>query len=467
MINLLGAPAPASLLLQPFNAESLKTYRGQASAAVNNQINNQQFKAQFARTALITNGEGLLVEILVGTDRPPEDPRATQILFARLAETLPPGNYTLDPADWPGYSLEHALLGWGLASYEFTTYLKQESREWAKLFIEGVDLGRVDRLLLATFLARDLVNTPAADLGPAELCNCARELAGLHGAEIAIIEGDALEKEYPAVHAVGKASVRPGAVIDLRWGKTEHPRLTLVGKGVVFDTGGLDLKPSAGMLIMKKDMGGAAVALALTRLVLEHKLPVRLRLLIPAVENAVSGIAFRPGDVLRTRKGLTVEVGNTDAEGRLILCDALAEAVTEQPDLLIDMATLTGACRIALGQDLPAYFTPNDQLALGLETASQRAADPLWRMPLWRPYLSKLKSTISDLNNSASTPFAGAVTAALFLHEFVKPFQNWIHLDMYAWRNDALPGYPKGGEASALRALFHFLEDRYSGEGPG
>lgn len=462
MSQLLETQATASHALRPVTAEALKSYRAQATSAFNNQLELQQYKAAFGKCALLVDGEGRLAEVLVGREKPPEDPRSTLILFARLAESLPPGDYHLVPEDWSDLVLEQAALGWGLVGYHFSTYLKEETRQWPRLYIAGVDLTRVARILQATFQVRDLVNTPASDLGPAEIAAAVAELGSRHGAEVTILTGERLEREYPAVHAVGKGSPRQPALADLRWGNPEHPRLTLVGKGVAFDSGGLDLKPSAGMLLMKKDMGGAAVALGLARLILEHQLPVRLRLLIPTVENSVSGHSFRPGDVLRTRKGLTVEVGNTDAEGRLILCDALAEAVGEQPDLLIDMATLTGACRTALGQDLPGYFTPDDGLAQAFEAAAAQAADPIWRLPLWRPYLSTMKSPIADLNNMSSSAFAGATTAALFLQEFVRPYSQWIHIDLYAWRPDAMPGFPKGGEASALRALFQLVQARYS-----
>ncbi len=462
MSHLLETQATASHALQPVTAEGLKAFREQAPEAYRNQLELQQFKAAFGKCALLTQADGRLAEVLVGMEKPPEDPRASLILFARLAESLPPGDYHVSSGDWSELNPEQAALGWGLAGYHFATYLRPESREWPRLFVEGADHARVNSILQATFQVRDLVNMPASDLGPAEIAAAVAELGSRHGAEVTIVSGERLEREYPAVHAVGKGSARRPALADLRWGNPEHPRLTLVGKGVAFDSGGLDLKPSAGMLLMKKDMGGAAVALGLARLIMEHQLPVRLRLLIPTVENSVSGHSFRPGDVLRTRKGLTVEVGNTDAEGRLILCDALAEAMTEQPDLLIDMATLTGACRTALGQDLPGYFTADNELAQAFEAAAERAADPIWRLPLWRPYLSTMKSPIADLNNMSSSAFAGASTAALFLQEFVRPFSRWIHVDLYAWRADALPGFPKGGEASALRALFQLVQSRYS-----
>ena len=308
------------------------------------------------------------------------------------------------------------------------------------------------------------LNTPAADLGPVELAEAAAAVAVRFGAEFGTIEGKALlDQNYPAVYAVGQASARPPRLIDLTWGEAGAPKLTLVGKGVCFDTGGLDLKTSSGMLLMKKDMGGAAVTLALAQVVMALALlPVRLRLLIGAVENSVSGSSFRPGDVLRTRKGLTVEIGNTDAEGRLVLADLLAEADSERPALLIDCATLTGAARVALGPDLPALFTPDDALAQDLLAAGRSAFEPLWRLPLHGPYRDLIDSPIADLNNAGKAGTAGAITAALFLERFVTDTPTWAHLDIYAWNGESRPGRPKGGEATGLRALLGAIETRFT-----
>jgi len=295
----------------------------------------------------------------------------------------------------------------------------------------------------AIFLARDLINTPAEDMSPQDLCAAARGVAEECDAEIAIIEGgQLLERNYPAIYAVGKGSHRPPALIDLHWGDPTHPRLTLVGKGVVFDSGGLDIKAAAGMLLMKKDMGGAAVALALARLVMKTGLPVRLRLLVPTVENAVGPQAYRPGDVVRTRKGKTVEIGNTDAEGRMILCDALAEAVTEEPDLLIDMATLTGAARVAMGQDVPPFWTDADDIAEGLARSAGATGDPIWRLPLWHPYLGGLQRPLADLNNVSSVSLGGAITSALFMHGFFQPSRDSGQVDIYGRRHTNIPGRP-------------------------
>jgi leucyl aminopeptidase len=312
------------------------------------------------------------------------------------------------------------------------------------------------------FLARDLVNTPAGDMGPEELAAAAVQVAEKAGACHRVIVGDALLAEnYPTIHAVGRASTRAPRLVDIVWGEPGAPKVTLVGKGVCFDSGGLDLKPASGMRLMKKDMGGAAIVLGLAQAIIDAKLGVRLRVLLPCVENSVSGNAMRPMDVIRTRKGLTVEIGNTDAEGRLILCDALAEAATEKPALLIDMATLTGAARVALGPELAALFCNDDALAHGLLEAAEAEADPMWRMPLWRPYRKMLDSKTADLNNVSDGPHAGAITAALYLQEFVDPGIPWAHLDVMAWNPQSRPGRPEGAEATALRALYAHIAQRF------
>jgi leucyl aminopeptidase len=320
------------------------------------------------------------------------------------------------------------------------------------------------RLAVAPALVRDLVDTPAADLGPADLVAAAREVAKAHGAKVELTSGDALAQGYPMIAAVGQGATRERAprLIELHWGKDGAPRVAVVGKGVCFDSGGLDIKPASGMRLMKKDMGGAAHALALARLVMAEKLPIRLHLLIPAVENSVSAASYRPGDVLGSRKGLKVEIDNTDAEGRLVLGDALAKAGESEPELIIDFATLTGAARVALGPDLPAMFANDDGLAASLEEAARAVGDPIWRMPLWDGYDEMLKSDLADLANSADSPMAGAVTAALFLRRFVPEGTPWAHFDTFAWRPAAKAGRPKGGDAMGLRAAFAMLQQRYS-----
>jgi leucyl aminopeptidase len=380
--------------------------------------------------------------------------------LAHLPARLPPGTYRL-ASGMPGA----ALLGWATAQYHFTRYRKADDD--APRVLLSTEPARVDEALrqaAATACVRDLVNTAAADLGPAELATAVRTLGEAHGANVTVTLGRELETGFPMIHAVGKAAAkgREPRLIELTWGNPAHPKVALVGKGVCFDSGGLDIKPSAGMRLMKKDMGGAAHALALAGLVMERHLPVRLHLLIPAVENAVSAESFRPGDVLNSRKGLTVENTNTDAEGRLVLGDALTRACEQKPELLIDFATLTGAARVALGPDLPATFANDEALAAELLAAGVAVGDPLWRMPLWDGYDDMLKSDIADMVNAPDGGMAGAVTAALFLRRFVTPGVAWAHLDTFAWRATAKPGRAKGGEAYGLRAAWRLLKDRYA-----
>jgi len=351
-------------------------------------------------------------------------------------------------------------LGWGMGGYRFNRYRKP-ARQPARLVSAAPDAD-AQAVLEAVLRVRDWVNTPTEDMGPQQLEDIARELAAAHGAQVQVIAGDALlEANYPTLHAVGRASHRAPRIIELSWGDETHPRLALVGKGVCFDTGGLDLKGADGMRNMKKDMGGAAHALALAGLVMARKLPVRLSLLVPAVENAVGPNALRPGEVVITRAGISVEIDNTDAEGRLILCDALARAGELQADAILDFATLTGAARVALGPDMPALFANDDTLANAWQSAGDAVRDPVWRMPLWRPYLRYLNSHVADLANAGSR-MAGAVTAALYLERFVPPRTPWAHLDTYAWTDADRPGHPAGGEALGLRAAWAMLKQRYA-----
>ncbi len=378
----------------------------------------------------------------------------------KLAPLLPAGNFHLGPG-FP--DLATATLAWGLGAYKFRRYKTAKETPIARLRIDAsLDAAAILREVEAVALARDLVNTPANDLGPAELADAVRAAVTPFNTTIdEIIGDDLLARNFPLIHAVGAGSDRQPRLIDVTWGDPAHPKVTLVGKGVVFDTGGLDIKPDTGMLLMKKDMGGAANTLALAVMIMGANLPVRLRLLIPAVENAISGRAFRPGDIFPSRKELTVEIGNTDAEGRLVLADALDLADEEAPDLLIDMATLTGAARVALGPDIPPFYTRDDPFAAELQTTAFAVADPLWRLPLWKPYEAGLDSKIADTNNVASGGFAGSITAALFLAKFVSAARIWVHLDIYAWTPAEKPGKPHGGEAQACRALFRVIEKRY------
>lgn len=376
---------------------------------------------------------------------------------------MPQGDYYL-AGEWSAAVKERLALGWGLGAYQFTRY-RQAKPPTARLSVDSTcDLRQVRAQIQAIGLVRDLINTPAEDLMPEHLADTMIVLGKEFGARVEQVVGDALlEQNFPAIHAVGRASVHAPRLLDLRWGEEGNPRLTLVGKGVCFDSGGLDLKSANGMRLMKKDMGGAAHALGLARLIMSTGLPVRLRVLVAAVENAVAGNALRPGDVIRSRKGLTIEIDNTDAEGRLILCDALAEGATEQPELLIDFATLTGAARVALGTEVPALFSNSDELAAGLLAAAEAQQDPLWRLPLYNPYREMLDSKIADIANAANAPYAGAITAALFLREFVPEETAWAHVDVMAWNTRSRPGRPEGGEAMGIRAVSHYLRQRFGG----
>jgi leucyl aminopeptidase len=378
--------------------------------------------------------------------------------LAAAAEKLPEGLYRLGeaPENCGGV---HAALAWLMGGYSFDRYKKKNRRKARLVTPEGVDGEEISRIAENLFLARDLVNTPANDMGPAELEAAARALAKAHGAKVSVVSGAALTKNYPLIAAVGGGSPRAPRLIELNWGKGRL--VTLVGKGVCFDSGGLDLKPSAAMLTMKKDMGGAACVLAAAGMVMGAKLNLRLRVLIPAVENSVSGAAMRPGDVFPSRKGLTVEIGNTDAEGRLILADALADADDQKPELLIDVATLTGAARAATGMELPPFFTDDEKLAADLMRIGAAVQDPLWRLPLWRGYEDTINSRVADLNNNPNYGYAGAITAALFLNRFVKQAKSWAHLDIPAWIDRAKPGRPIGGEGNGARAIYALLKERY------
>ncbi len=380
--------------------------------------------------------------------------------LAAAAEKLPAGVYRLgEVPDFCGGTM--GALAWTMGGYGFARYRKVAVRKARLVLPEGVDGEEVSRIAENLFLARDLINTPANDMGPAELEAAARALAKQHGAKVSVVSGAALTKNYPLIAAVGQGSDRSPRLIEFVWGKPGAPRVTLVGKGVCFDSGGYDLKPSAAMLIMKKDMGGAACALAVAGMVMSAKLKLRLRVLIPAVENSVSGKAMRPGDVFTSRKGLSVEIGNTDAEGRLVLADALSDADDEAPELLIDIATLTGAARAATGMELPPFFTDDEQLAADLARIGKAVQDPVWRLPLWRGYEDTISSRVADLNNNPAYSFAGAITAALFLGRFVGKTRSWVHLDIPAWIDRARPGRPIGGEANSARALYALLKERY------
>ncbi len=381
--------------------------------------------------------------------------------LAQLGFRLPEGAYRLEGAE----AGRDAMFGWAVAQHQFSAYKKPETNKGPRtlLVTKPADIDAAIALADATAMVRDLVDTPAADMGPDRLEALSEDLAKAHKAEFAVTRGDALETGYPMIHGVGKAAMRAHAprLIELEWGNPAHPRIAIVGKGVSFDSGGLSMKTADGMLLMKKDMGGAAHAMALAKLIMQAQLPVRLHLLVPAVENAIDGRAVRPGDILNSRKGLTVEITNTDAEGRLILGDALAKAVEGEPEMILEFATLTGAARVALGGDLPALFVNDDTLAADLLSAGEQVGDPAWRMPLWSDYAAMLKSPIADMVNSAAGGMAGCITAALFLQKFVPAKLPWAHFDTYSWRATAKPGRPRGGEALGLRASWAMLQKRY------
>ena len=438
------------------NRDGFPEWEKTLSAGQRAALGGQRFDGSGYQTAIVPDGDGWFA---VGGVANPED--LSSWCLARLAEQLPEGTYRLAKGE-PG----PALHGWQTAQYTFSRYKKPEKPVGPRILLtkEAQKLDASMAEAQAVCLVRDLVNTPAEDMGPAALEDQCERLAKDHGGKLAVTRGDQLEQDYPMVHAVGRAAARHHAprIMHLTWGKETDPVLAIVGKGVCFDSGGLDVKNSSGMLLMKKDMGGAAHAIALARLVMGAKLPVRLHLFVPAVENAISGNSFRPGDVLNSRKGLTVEIGNTDAEGRLILGDALTRASEEKPDLILDFATLTGAARVALGPDYPALMARRDETAAALIEAGKSVDDEPWRLPLPEAYAEWLHSDIADTNNAHGNSFAGASVAGLFLDKFVGDGLDWAHFDTFAWRPAAKPGRPKGGDAYGLRAAWHMLRKRFA-----
>lgn len=450
-----------SIPIHLVHEDDIDQWRAAQDHSTRNWAVTNAFKAERNKILLVPGAQGRAASVVVGLGR-----RNTREEFAWLAaalpDRLPEGRYQLADS-LPQPAATHFAFGWSYGQYRFERYRRAPAPRCVQLQLpRGADAAEVERLRAATVLARDLINTPANDLSPEVLALTAVEVAKRYAGKHRVIVGDELLKErFPTVHAVGRAAAVAPRVFDMEWGNASHPKVTLVGKGVCFDSGGLDIKPAASMLLMKKDMGGSAVALALAQLVMDAKLPVRLRLILPIVENAISSNAYRPGDVLTTRKGLTVEVGNTDAEGRLILCDALALADEDKPDLLVDMATLTGAARVALGPELPALFTTDDAAAEELLRIGMEESDPMWRMPLWAGYEDELSSKIADLNNVSSSGFSGAIFGALFLRRFVVEARTWMHLDLYAWNGKERPGRPVGAEPQTVRALYSMLKNRY------
>lgn len=455
--SLLAAPLPHALPLIPLVESQFAAWLEGQEETLRRWLTASGFKARPGSFSLIPGPDGRLRAVAAGISRADD-------LWALggLPAALPEGDYALDVAGFDAGQIERLTLGWALGAYQFVRY-RQPKRAMARLALHPACAAeRIENVVAAVTLARDLINTPAEDLMPEHLAEATQALAQKFGATFEQTIGEALlTSNFPVIHAVGRASVHPPRLLDLRWGDSTHPQVTLVGKGVCFDSGGLDLKPSSAMRLMKKDMGGAATALGLARLIMSAGLPIRLRVLIAAVDNAVAGNAFRPGDVLRSRQGLTIEVHNTDAEGRLILCDALSEAASERPEVLMDFATLTGAARVALGTEVPALFCNDEALAAGLLAAAEREQDPCWRLPLHQPYREMLDSKIADIANASDSSYAGAITAALFLKEFIPDGLRWAHFDLMAWNVKTQPGRPEGGEAMTLRTVFAWLEERY------
>jgi leucyl aminopeptidase len=457
-----AAGSTATLPLWLVTESSLPRWLGERSPAVAAWVRAHGFQAERHRVLPLPAADGTIAGAVLGLGALADLEDLKLWHVAALSERLPPFPFHV-ATPLAGRSATHLALGWLLGGYRFAKYRAGPSASRAALTAPPeADQAYVRAAAEATALARDLINTPANDLGPAELAKAAADVAREGGATCRVIAGDELVASgFPLIHAVGKASPREPRLIDIRWGAADRPRVTLVGKGICFDTGGLDVKPSAGMLLMKKDMGGAACALALAQMLMRLGAPIALRVLIPAAENAVDGASYRPGDVLRSRKGLTVEVGNTDAEGRLVLADALAEADAEKPDLLVDLATLTGAARTALGPDLPAAYSNDEALLAELRRHGDDEADPVWPMPLWSAYDEDLASRVADVANVAPNAFAGSIIGALFLRRFVSATPAWLHLDIYAWNAKDRPGRPLGAEAQCVRSLYRLIRTRY------
>ncbi len=440
----------------PIRQSDFADWHGRQDERVQRWVDSTSFEAKPGSRSMIPGKDGTLDHVLFGISDCP-----SVWDWAALPVGLPSGIYRL--AEIAEDQIETAILAWGLATYQFNRYRMPQLVPPRLVCPEGESGTAAIRAADASYLVRDLINTPANDMGPDSLSDAAAALAKVHGAEFrAIVGDDLLDQNYPAIHAVGRANDRAPRLIDITWGDRAAPKVTLVGKGVCFDTGGLDLKPPSAMETMKKDMGGAAHVLGVASMVMSANLPVRLRVLIPAVENSVSANAMRPGDVIPTRKGLTIEIGNTDAEGRVVLSDALTEAASENPDMIIDFATLTGAGRIALGTDLPALFSNDDKLAADLMTAGTAQNDALWRMPLWQDYAHQIRGKVADITNSSGARFGGAITAALFLERFIEPDIPWAHIDLMAWNLSARTGRPEGGEAMGMRAVFQMMSARYA-----
>ncbi|MBU0654624.1 MAG: leucyl aminopeptidase family protein [Gammaproteobacteria bacterium] len=449
------AKAITSTAIYPLTNQGWENFRASLTEAERNWLRLNQFKGKAGQSCLLPDAHGGLSKVLVVYDAS----EGTRWALAGLADTLPAGGYHLE-CGWNAEERSEAAIGWGLGCYKFNAFRQAENKTPPSLYA-GVNTARAEAFIQAVALVRDLVNQPANHMMPQHLAAAAERLANEHSAAFSQLVGDELlQHHYPAVHAVGRASAHAPRMLEINWGESAHPLLTLVGKGVCFDTGGLDIKPSQYMRLMKKDMGGAAHVLGLAKLIMQLQLPVRLRVLIPAVDNAIAGDAFRPGDILATRAGKQVEVDNTDAEGRLILCDALAAAAEQQPDLIVDFATLTGAARVALGTEIPVFFSNNRGVTANLQSVAETSHELIWNLPLHKPYFEQLKSQFADFTNSGGS-YGGAITAALFLNEFVPESIPWAHFDVMAWNNRSRPGRPIGGEAMGLFAVYRYFESIY------
>lgn len=447
-----------SVPIRPLALRDFAAWQAKAAPLERALAGAQNFTARETELLMVPNQDRGISHVMLGLGHT----RQVEKLLSLAANKLPEGCYRLED-QLSEHESDKAALFWALGQYNFSRYRKIQPRGARRLqWLPNANVRRITALTKAVFFARDLINTPTNDMGPDDLAKAAAALAHEFKARLTVTTGDMLlKKRLPAIHAVGRAALKAPRLIDLVWGNRKHPKVTLVGKGVCFDSGGLNIKSEQSMRMMKKDMGGGAVALGLARAIMETKLPVRLRVLVPAVENAISGNAYRPGDILNTRAGLTVEVGNTDAEGRIVLCDALALADEERPALLMDFATLTGAARTALGPDVGVFYTTHDSLADNLLNAGLEMGDPLWRLPLWKPYREWLKSPVADLCNISTAAYAGSITAALYLMEFVSKAQAWAHFDVYCWNPSDAPAKPRGAEASGLLASYAYLEQRF------
>ncbi len=448
-----------STAIFPIAGKDWENFQGSLAERERNWLKLNDFRGKDGQVCLLPDAHGGLGKVLAVYD----SSESTRWALASLPDKLPAGGYHLE-CDWNTEERTEAAIGWGLGCYKFNAFRQAENKTLPSLYV-GVATSRAEAFIAAVSLVRDLVNQPANHMMPPQLAAATERLANEYAASFTQLIGDELLKHnYPAVHAVGRASDHAPRLLELSWGNEENPLLVLVGKGVCFDTGGLDLKPSQYMRLMKKDMGGAAHVLGLATLIMQLQLPVRLRVLIPAVDNAISGDAFRPGDILATRAGKHVEVDNTDAEGRLILCDALSAAAEQKPDLIVDFATLTGAARVALGTEIPVFFSNNKMLTANLQSASEAGKELIWNLPLHKPYFEQLKSQFADFTNSGGS-YGGAITAALFLNEFVPETIPWAHFDVMAWNNRARTGRPVGGEAMGIFAVYRYLESVYLNQG--